>query len=59
MQSKSLLELSAKGVNMRCVDSYGHRPERDGPILVGVFIGKDKKNLRTISIEPFVSFLQF
>lgn len=40
MKSRQFAELSSKGVQMRCADYYGHRPERDGPILVGVFIGK-------------------
>lgn len=40
MKGKSLVELSAKKVQMRCEDYYGRRPERDGPILVGIFIGK-------------------
>ncbi|KAG6443873.1 hypothetical protein O3G_MSEX003089 [Manduca sexta] len=26
--------------HMRCVDKYGHRPERDGAILLGTLIGK-------------------
>lgn len=25
---------------MRCVDKYGHRPEKDGAILLGTLIGK-------------------
>lgn len=40
MKGKLLSDLSAKGVQMRCEDYYGRRPERDGPILVGIFIGK-------------------
>lgn len=50
MESKTLVELSSKGIHMRCVDSYGRRPERDGPILVGVFIGQLKWwKLKTMS----------
>lgn len=40
MKPQHLYELSAKGVHMRCDDYYGRRPERDGPILVGIFIGR-------------------
>lgn len=39
MKGKSFLELSSKNEQMRCEDYYGHRPDRDGPILVGIFIG--------------------
>lgn len=39
MKTKLLADLSAKGVQMRCEDYYGRHPERDGPILVGIFIG--------------------
>lgn len=39
MKGKSFLELSSKNEQMRCGDYYGHRPDRDGPILVGIFIG--------------------
>lgn len=40
MIGKDLHELSEKGVRMRCSDYYGNHPERDGPILVGILIGK-------------------
>lgn len=40
MVNKSLHEIYMKSYQMRCEDYYGRRPERDGPILVGIFIGK-------------------
>lgn len=49
MKGKQLVELSTKGVHMRCDDTYGHRPERDGPILVGVFIGRQRLFLLSFS----------
>lgn len=39
MKGQSFLEITAKNEHMRCEDFYGRRPERDGPILVGIFIG--------------------
>lgn len=36
----TLYEISKKPMRMRCEDYYGRRPERDGPILVGIFIGE-------------------
>lgn len=42
MKGKTLSELSTKGVQMRCEDYYGRHPERDGPILVGIFIGRQR-----------------
>lgn len=49
MAGKSFSELSAKSEQMRCEDYYGHRPERDGPILVGIFIGN---SLLSIAYSP-------
>ncbi|XP_031631324.1 toll-like receptor 13 [Contarinia nasturtii] len=39
MKGRSFDDLNLKHVGMRCEDYYGRRPERDGPILVGIFIG--------------------
>lgn len=39
MRGRSFTDMSLKHVGMRCDDYYGRRPERDGPILVGIFIG--------------------
>ncbi|XP_055309698.1 leucine-rich repeat neuronal protein 2-like [Sitodiplosis mosellana] len=39
MKGRSFTDMSLKHVGMRCEDYYGRHPERDGPILVGVFIG--------------------
>lgn len=49
---------------MRCEDLYGHRPERDGPILVGIFIGKQLpmlivKSSDSFSLRFFFSFHHF
>lgn len=40
MAGRSFYDIGSKHESMRCEDYYGHRPERDGPILVGIFIGK-------------------
>lgn len=40
MVTRTLADISLKHVDMRCEDYYGRRPERDGPILVGIFIGE-------------------
>lgn len=40
MNTWKMYDLHEKNVRMRCSDYYGRRPERDGPILVGVFIGE-------------------
>lgn len=47
MRGRSFTDMSLKHVGMRCEDYYGHRPERDGPILVGIFIGE------SYSFSPF------
>lgn len=39
MQGLSMESLQKKNYEMRCLDFYGHRPERDGVLLVGVVIG--------------------
>ncbi|XP_018320781.1 leucine-rich repeat neuronal protein 3-like [Agrilus planipennis] len=39
MQRYTLYELFEKKTDMRCLDLYGHRPERDAAILVGTLIG--------------------
>lgn len=40
MVGRTFADISLKHVDMRCEDYYGRRPERDGPILVGIFIGE-------------------
>lgn len=40
MAGKTFHEILKKGTQMRCLDYYGRHPERDGPILVGILIGK-------------------
>lgn len=40
MQGLSFAEIHDKKYHMRCEDYYGRRPERDGPVLVGIFIGE-------------------
>lgn len=35
---------------MRCEDLYGHRPERDGAVLVGILVGKHKIKRKKIII---------
>lgn len=40
MHGLSFAEIHDKKYHMRCEDYYGRRPERDGPVLVGIFIGK-------------------
>ncbi|GAB0099529.1 Leucine-rich repeat [Sergentomyia squamirostris] len=37
MRGKKLVDL--ENTQLRCVDKYGHRPERDGVILMGMLIG--------------------
>ena len=40
MEGQTLYDIHKKKSIMRCLDIYGNRPERDGAILVGLFIGK-------------------
>lgn len=40
MKHLSFAEIHDKEYHMRCEDYYGRRPERDGPVLVGILIGK-------------------
>lgn len=40
MAGKSFHEIFKNGIQMRCLDYYGRHPERDGPILIGILIGK-------------------
>lgn len=39
MSGKSILDLHSIQYNMRCLDYYNNRPERDGILLVGILIG--------------------
>lgn len=52
MKGKSFLELSSKSEQMRCADFYGHRPDRDGPILVGIFIGTHPLLILIFNFSP-------
>lgn len=40
MEGKKFYNLSKAGSDMRCLDLYGNRPERDGALLVGMLAGK-------------------
>ena len=51
---------------MRCVDKYGHRPEKDGAILLGTLIGKGyfrfiqlQSGRRYLTIFPIPKKVQF
>ncbi|XP_044260532.1 protein flightless-1-like [Tribolium madens] len=39
MASLTLYDIYQKQTTMRCLDLYGHRPERDGVLLVGILAG--------------------
>lgn len=39
MRGQSLLDLDHREYYMRCLDKYGHHPEKDATVLVGVLIG--------------------
>lgn len=45
MHSLSFAEIHDKKYHMRCEDYYGRQPERDGPVLVGIFIGRYSPNI--------------
>lgn len=59
MAGKTFHEILKKGTQMRCLDYYGRHPERDGPILVGILIGKFAVSIFSIfSSFDTVKFLQ-
>lgn len=39
MKGQTLLDLEQHNYHMRCLDKYGHQPEKDALLLVGVLIG--------------------
>lgn len=39
MKGIQMEDLRVRHYHMRCLDTYGHRPERDGALLIGVVIG--------------------
>lgn len=39
MKGQTLLDLEQRNYHMRCLDKYGHQPEKDALLLVGVLIG--------------------
>lgn len=39
MRLQALRKLQATHYHMRCLDAYGHQPEHDAPILVGLLVG--------------------
>lgn len=39
MRGQTLLELEQRSYHMRCLDKYGHQPEKDALLLVGVLLG--------------------
>jgi hypothetical protein len=40
MKGKLMYDLYKKNSQMRCLDMYGSRPERDASILIGMLIGR-------------------
>lgn len=40
MEGRNLIDLAEGNIEMRCLDLYGNRPERDGNILIGILVGK-------------------
>lgn len=52
MSSLTLYDVYEKQSTMRCLDRYGHRPERDGVLLVGILAGV----LITIPLVLFVIY---
>lgn len=49
MQNIELTNLESH--KMRCEDFYGHRPERDGAVLVGILVGKYKIKFKKFVIN--------
>ena len=39
MVALTFYDVYKKETTMRCLDLYGHRPERDGALLVGILAG--------------------
>lgn len=39
MEGKTLYNLTNDKIDMRCLDLYGNRPERDGAVLIGILTG--------------------
>jgi hypothetical protein len=39
MRGRKLHELEVRKYHMRCLDSAGNHPEKDGKLLVGVLVG--------------------
>uniref|UniRef100_A0A6M2DWJ4 Putative leucine-rich repeat neuronal protein 3 n=1 Tax=Xenopsylla cheopis TaxID=163159 RepID=A0A6M2DWJ4_XENCH len=39
MRGETLITIEEKHSEMRCLDKYGNRPERDGALLIGILVG--------------------
>lgn len=52
MVDKTLYRIYESKSDMRCLDYYGNRPERDAVVLVGVLVGKYKSNTDQVEREP-------
>lgn len=39
MRGQSIVELDHRSYHMRCLDIYGHHPENDATLLIGILIG--------------------
>ena len=39
LHGEPLMNLTAHHTKLRCLDWYGHQPDRDAPVLVGLLIG--------------------
>lgn len=50
MEGQSFYNLSKAKREMRCLDLFGNRPERDGTILVGILAGKTIPIFKTSQI---------
>lgn len=57
MKGRSFVDMNLKHVVMRCEDYYGRHPERDGRVLVGIFIGKIFSTFNLIFRGIFVFLL--
>jgi hypothetical protein len=52
MVPMTFYDIYKKETTMRCLDAYGHRPERDGVLLVGMLAGV----LITIPLVLFIIY---
>lgn len=55
MRGETLITIEEKHSEMRCLDKYGNRPERDGALLIGILVGKDILYLLLIIYAQFTT----